>query len=295
MTDFRKWENKPSKEHYHEAMQDPCFYEYFVPGCDGFVTNNISKALHIVNGKKVRYHSLRMDPEWQEWLDKKIREARPGTLITLPQEPVAVNVEIDTDPSMSPEAIQILQDVSIAGDVREGSVVIPITSQYREEWPSDNDKKPKRMPVYGGDGFDESRIQLRKKFALQPALAITVHKAQGDTLKKAIVAMSQSPIHKCNFTYEQVHVAFSRVTESKNLRLLLTGLEPSQKWESITFISNLSQDPTIRWYFMGFRKRLRPGQGNPNLNWTTNEWSACRANQNFLLYLRGFDPFPDEE
>ena len=44
----------------------------------------------------------------------------------------------------------------------------------------------------------------------------------------------------------------------------------------------------LSWsYFMGFRQRLRPGEGDPNAGWMTNAWTANRANATFLRYLRG--------
>ncbi len=293
LKDFRKWQNKPGKDHYHEALQDPCFYEYFVPGMNGFISKNVSKQLHVVNGKKIQYDSIRMDEEWQQWLQDRIVRARPGDIITLPEHPVAVNVSMELDSTMTAQARQALTDGSIA--TSKGRVTIPITPLL-EEWPPEKDgKAQKRVPVYGGKSFGPSRVQIRNRFPLQSALATTVHKAQGDTLDKAIIAMSHNPVRICNFTYEQVHVAFSRVKDSSGLRLLLTGNSVAEKWQSITYISTLRQDPTVAWYFMGFRERLRPNQGNPNTNWTTNEWSAARANQNYMMHLRGFNPWGETD
>jgi hypothetical protein len=235
------------------------------------------------------YDSIRMNPEWQDWLDDQIQTARPGEVITLPEHPVLVNIRLELDETMTEEAKEALRTASITSIAE--TVVIPITPLV-EEWPTEKDGKPRQQtPVYGGPGYEPSRVQLQQTFPLQPALAITVHKAQGDTLEKAIIAMSHSPIPRCNFTYEQVHVAFSRVKDSNNLRLLLSGNDESEKWSSITYISTLQQDPTIAWYFMGFREHLRPGSGNPNRNWKTNEWCANRANSNYQLYLRGIDPW----
>ena len=160
----------------------------------------------------------------------------------------------------------------------EGDIVLP-----EEEWPEKN----KHTPVYHGEGFRCLRVALRQRFPLMTAFAITVHKAEGATMEKVIVAMSKGPVHKCNFTYEQVHVAFSRVTEGKNLKLLLTGGTEPEQWKSISFVMDLRQDPSIQWYFMGFRQRLRPGQGDPNVGWIANAWTTKRANNaTFLQYLR---------
>ena len=256
---------------------------------NGFITKNVCKDLHIVNGKKLVYDSIRMDPEWQDWLADRIYRAAPGDVITLPVPPICVNISIPLDDSMPEEAREAITKASLSAT--SNSVVIPITPLV-EEWPTEKDGKPRhRTPVYGGTSFGPSRVQVRNSFPLQPALAITVHKAQGDTLDKAIIAMSRSPNAKCNFTYEQVHVAFSRVRDSQNLHLLLAGRNESKQWESLTYVSTLQQDPTVAWYFMGFWERIRPGQGNPNINWKNNKWSAARANHNYALYLDGVDPW----
>lgn len=292
LTDFQKWQNKPGPDHWHSALQDPCFYEYFVPGCNGFITKNISKSLHVVNGMKIKYHSLKMPFEYEDWLKDKIADAKLGDTIDLPIAPAAINVQIAFDDTMSPTVKNALKEIAICQGDEANSVIIPITP-LREPWPKDQaDGKPKRMiPIPGGVNYGPSRVQLRQVFPVQPALAITVHKSQGDTLDRAIIAMSHSAIPKWNFTYEQVHVAFSRVREGSNLKLLLNGHTAAAKWDSMTYVNQLKPDPTVQWFFMGFRERIRPGRGDPNENWMHNVWSPLQANLDFLMHLRGMDPY----
>ena len=299
VTDFDNWQNKPKKEHFHDVLQDPCFWEYFVRGASGFITKNISKKLHVVNGQKITYHSVVVDAKWQDWLTNKIHQHTDGTEpIDLPEPPLAVNVELELNDLMNPQTKDALRTIALSVRTAErGSarakeyVVLPITPK-REEWQKDKDGKAlNQIPVPGGPGYSPCRVQVRQIFPLQPNLATTVHKAQGNTLDRAIVFMSRNTVASWNFTFEQVHVAFSRVKESQHLRLLLTGETEADKWSSITYINQLKQDPTVRWYFMGFRKRLRPGEGDPNENWMQNEWSADRANRHFLWWLKGYDPY----
>ena len=292
VTDFRKWQDQPSPDFVDKAMEDPCFHEYFVSGCPGVITKNMNKTLHLVNGRKVRYHSIVVPEDWTDWLKREIERTPIGHIVDLPVTPIAINVELDLHSSMSDSLKGALRELDISSTQNDNSVVIPITPM-RADWPNDSPSgRPQRMtPVHGGDGFEPSRVQLRAVFPLQSALAYTIHKAQGETMNRAIIAMSQSPIHKWNFTYEQVHVAFSRVKQSSHLKLLLLGDTEDKKWGSITCVNRLAQDPCIGWYFMGFRRRLRPGEGDPNQNWVANEWSALRANQNYRLHLRGLDPY----
>jgi len=149
--------------------------------------------------------------------------------------------------------------------------IIPITEQQCT-WDSN------QTPVYGGTHFPSSKITLRHYFPLEPALAITVHKAQGRMLKRVIIALSYCDAKGCNFSYRQVHVALSRVRNSDHIRLLLTGESEAMQWMSLLYIDNLRPDPSIRFYFAGFRDC---SIDNPNLNWLSNEWNARRANTVF--------------
>ena len=292
LTDFKDWQNQPPSQYRYGALQDPCFYEYFVPGAEGFVTKNIAKDASIVNGTKFRYHSLLIDPEWEQSLRDSLKHSKPGDVITLQHPPQAVNIAIEKPHGIAEHAWNHLATtVSVVPATKNSTfVVIPIT-MLKDEWPEDSPNKSTKKqrkrftPVHGTADFSPSRVLLRKLFPIMPAFAITVHKAEGATLPKVIIAMSHSPVHKCNFTYEQVHVAFSRVTSGNNIRLLLSGKSEMEQWHSIGFVSDLRQDPTIRWFFMGFRPRLRPSEGDPNENWMSNCWCPKRANDQFRVYL----------
>ena len=73
------------------------------------------------------------------------------------------------------------------------------------------------------------------------------------TIKRIIIAISGCKAKQCNFSYEQVHVAFSRVMEGKHIRLLLTGNDTYQKRESLLYLDYLHPDPAVFFYFAGFR------------------------------------------
>jgi hypothetical protein len=132
--------------------------------------------------------------------------------------------------------------------------------------------------VYGSPFFPPSRVKLRQFFPIELAFAVTAHKAEGKTLSRVILALSHCEAKKCDFLYEQVHVALSRVKQSKHLRLLLIGRDEAEQWMSISYIDNLRQDPSIAFFFDGYRV---PQPDNPNVDWMTDVWSAERANQRF--------------
>jgi hypothetical protein len=159
------------------------------------------------------------------------------------------------------------------------NIVIPVTSKSCR-WDQT------LTPVYGGAHFSASKVRFSKHFPVEPALAITVHKSEGRTMDRVIIALSRCKIEKCNFSCEQLHVAFSRVQEAERIRLLLTGDQEADKWKSISYIMDHRQDPSVKFYFGGFRKQVRPGEGDPNQDWEENAWDAQRANETFLKWLQ---------
>jgi hypothetical protein len=72
----------------------------------------------------------------------------------------------------------------------------------------------------------------------------------------------------------------SRVTSGDHIRLLLTGNTEEEKWESILYINQLKRDPSIAYFFAGFKRSL-DSEDNINENWSIDEWSADEANRKF--------------
>jgi hypothetical protein len=134
------------------------------------------------------------------------------------------------------------------------------------------------VPVYGGPGYQPSQVRLQCYFPIEPALAITVHKSEGRTLEQIIIALSQSQVHGCDFSFKQLHVALSRVKFRKDIRLLLAGSNESDQWLSLNYLRDLKPDPSIKFFFAGFRDLSGP---NPDEGWKDNAWCPVRANAVF--------------
>ena len=92
------WQQAPPPHLEHEAYSNPCFYEYFVEGADGFLTQTVSKQLGLVNGQSFKCHSLTLEHDDQQAdLNARIQSASPGDVITLPQEPMSINIELNSE------------------------------------------------------------------------------------------------------------------------------------------------------------------------------------------------------
>ena len=133
--------------------------------------------------------------------------------------------------------------------------------------------------VCGGRGFLPSKVTLQKFFPIEPAFAITVHKSEGRTMDRVIIALSSCSARGCDFSYAQFHVAFSRVRKGDHIRLFLTGDNEVQQWESLLYLHSLAPKPSIQYYFGGFR-RIND-YASPNEGWLTNSWERGRANSGY--------------
>ena len=71
-------------------------------------------------------------------------------------------------------------------------------------------------------------------FPIQLGFAMTVEKAQGQTLECVIVALSECNITLTNFRYSCLYVAMSRVHEARQLHILLINFQNrDDEWQSL--------------------------------------------------------------
>jgi hypothetical protein len=228
----------------NRALQDSCFYEYFVRDAEGFITSAISKNRDLVNGTRIRYHSIvPIDVQQKDELEQALRTAVPGDVITLTRPPAFVNVCL-VDEEESVEKTQLWHNDTIV----QGKVIIPIlANRHRVQ---DHDSK---TIVPGGFLYRASKVDIRSNFPLEPAFAITVHKAQGRTMEKVILAISHKKGFLCNLTYASLYVALTRVRQKSDIRLLLMG-PTTHQWSTLTYLTSLKPDRALRPYFVGYEK-----------------------------------------
>ena len=115
-----------------------------------------------------------------------------------------------------------------------------------------------------------AKVKVYETFPIRGGFAIKVDKAQGQTLDRVIVALSQRKHTISNFTYPCVYVSNSRVRHSNHLRLLLNKeTNKVVQWQSLVYLTTLKKNKSIDSFFAGF--------DNDRDNWSTNEWDKERA------------------
>jgi hypothetical protein len=241
------WDQKPSDQYISEIMySDPCFWEYFVPGSDGYLTDNLCKPLGLVNGTYIRYHSLSFDThEKYIQFHNLVANTEVGQVLSLPLNlrPEAINVEL-INLSEETRTKWLQSHLSLLPD----KVVIPLPCRRKFS------KLPKPIIVPGAKNGDYkcSKIRVKNFFPVEPGFAITIYKAQGRTIPKVIVAISEREGDGCGLNYRSIYVAFSRVKHKDDIRLLLFHDDGS--WDSLTYLTKLRADPCNLAFIDGFDK-----------------------------------------
>ncbi len=124
---FGECEQKPkSHRDIEEAMEDTAFYEWFVPGIDGYCTDNLTKCGKLINATKVKYHSITLSKLDEDALKAQLLNATPGDVITLESPPLSINVSLP-DEEKSEDRLMAWSDITLVDD----EVVLPIVPRHR--------------------------------------------------------------------------------------------------------------------------------------------------------------------
>ena len=216
-----------------EVLKDPCFYEYFVEGAHGFLTDKVNKGWGLVNAQSVIYHSLSFENEEQKTdFEAKLSVAHAGDVITLLAPSTTINVRLPTIENFVQDNDALkelwLQKCSIHPD----QIIIPIIYHEKGSKTLKNSVSSFKesgketlsfTPVHGGKFFPPSLVHLDPYFPLELAYSITVHKSQGRTLDQIIIALGDTGDPLSCMKYEHIYVAISRVHQCDDIRLLLPG------------------------------------------------------------------------
>jgi hypothetical protein len=261
---YRNWEAMPQDDGFlSQALQDPAFFEYFVVNAKAILTATICRKKKLCNGTQGTYHSLILSDTMETYLKEHVRLASAGDVITLPDPPIGINIIIANQTIYND--MMSWKNLSLEHD----RIVITIRKHGFAQSAPKIPGKP--VPIHSPSLLvNPSRVIVEPLFPVQPCFAITVDKAQGQTIQRVIVALSERELRLVNFTYSCVTVAFSRVEEAQHLRILLKKeANAALEWDTLTYISFLKRDSSVGSFFAGFSVDRN--------NWITDVWDEGRA------------------
>ena len=271
---YRDWKGKPRSEEYikHAMSTNESFYEQFVQGARGFLNHNINTSIGLANGTEIKYDSISFNYQDDEKEYRKhLNNHSPGETITLDKPPSAINVELFADFPGDSEAQKkknakkrkSWQHESLASD---GRIVIPISRKYASynDWEktcipaayktssrcetSGLRRSFSWRPLYGA-----SKVPLKDCFCIEPGFCITVYKAQGRTIRRLILSISDHPHHKLRHKWEGLYVGLSRVEYNKHMRILLKRGD----WGTAKSLHSLEKCKHTDWFFKGYKRQPR--------------------------------------
>ena len=271
-----QWVGKPADPDFqNDALQDPMCYQYFVKGAQAFCSHNINPEIQLANGSPIVLHSIVPSSEQQRCYLSQAEKMPFGTIITLEEPPLIVNVAIPKREVASPilqdllDSLQKTMSCCAVSHTENGDPVIPIFPGESPESCKYSKKialKRSECLLNGKLGlYEASKITLSNIFPYDLAFAMTVHKAQGRTLSKVILCLFQRPSHINQFSINAIYVALSRVKFRSDIRILshTHHLNPLH----YSYLTTISRNTTIPSFLHGFH----------NLN----SWNGERAFQHF--------------
>jgi hypothetical protein len=175
-----KWKGKPMKaENVIRAMEEDCFYELFVPGAAGYLTENINTDIGLANGVEVKYHSLSFGTSEEDEVFHDEFANSDDLIVTLDQPPLAVNVELYADFPGDSDAKKRENEKKrkewTHGSLVEGRVVVQISMQWGQlvrKW------EPENVDGSWQHGYSGSTVPMKDYFPVEPAFCVTIYKAQ---------------------------------------------------------------------------------------------------------------------
>eukprot|EP00574_Skeletonema_japonicum_P005934 CAMPEP_0201715830 /NCGR_PEP_ID=MMETSP0593-20130828/1925_1 /ASSEMBLY_ACC=CAM_ASM_000672 /TAXON_ID=267983 /ORGANISM="Skeletonema japonicum, Strain CCMP2506" /LENGTH=276 /DNA_ID=CAMNT_0048205439 /DNA_START=459 /DNA_END=1289 /DNA_ORIENTATION=+ len=244
-----KWNGMPrSEEEVTNAESQACFWECFVSRAPSYINHNLCTLNDLANGTPCVQDSLAFGSvEDKVYLDTMISNTPIGGTITLPAPPTAINVELYADMPGNDDSKQKWNQMkrkawNHGSLVDDGRIIIPIdkkTPKYQVE-----SIRPGALPFH----YNASTVPIGDHFPIDLGFCITIAKAQGRTLHRLILSLSEHPQPFLQFKWEQVYTALSRIRAREFLTLLLY----MGNRNTLSYLSRLEKDPYTASYFAGF-------------------------------------------
>jgi hypothetical protein len=232
------------------------FWQYFVEGASGFLTETLNGELALVNGAPITMHSLTFSTKQEHDIvrERIMRgDFQYGDEIVI-DIPACVNVEVNRslDGKQVTERRQCQLDVLQTLSNHKRKIIIPLVA-------SKGHKKPKSFNFFNQSTIQPySEVQIQNQFSFQLGFSMTVHKAQGRTIDKVVLDLHYKPNYNKRLKFDGIFVALSRVRCRSSIRLIKHHNTTFE--EAYGYISRLSPAPNVMAFYRGFTGNPEEGQ-----------------------------------
>jgi hypothetical protein len=272
-SNLKGWVNKPSAMELPEIQdQNALFWQYFVPGAKAYLDTNVNNDLGLVNGSAVKCHSLVFSNATQIEAIRSLilgsdgnEPLPPGSEIILEEPPVAINVAIEPtldgkNPSKRRQCqLDVLRNHSVlhAHDDPAEPIVIPIGPKKSSKSDSKKTYKFRSKSVLA----PISTVESYNMFPLDLAFSMTIHKAQGRTISRVVLALTNRPSSQLQMKFAAIFVAISRVQHTDHMRILYhphIGHYTAVAKKYFKYLTELHPDKFVVQFYSGFRNNNGP-------------------------------------
>jgi hypothetical protein len=248
-------QNAPNHESLPSYMEKHAFFwQFFVPDAKAYLNKTINGHLALVNLAPVTLHLITFAT--LEELDR-VTELTTGPN-KLPygseieiQLPRSINVLIDKSLDDKPVSVKQRQqlDQLMQKSLDTQELILPIKPEMGK-----GELKYHTFKYFTNDPqFPMSKVSCKELFPYDLAFSMTVHKAQGRTIHRVVVDLTQYPTSYGRHSYPAIFVALSRVQMRDHIRLLPTNQDPRAPLKCYEYLTKLKPDPYSMAFYHGFK------------------------------------------
>ena len=255
-TKAKQHKNKPNLQKFSIAREKNAFFwQFWIQDAPAFLNQTLNGEMGLVNSAPITLDSMNFSNS-KEFKRIKNLISGPdklpfGTEIEI-EPPISVNVKVSPtldDKDISPRRqsqLDCLQSFSIVDD----HIVLPITKSM-----AGYGAKYKTYSYASGNPFSPlSKVKVSECFPYDLAFSMTVHKAQGRTISRVVLDLTDFPSAFGRIKFAALYVAMSRVQFGCHIRLLphTNGSSPFDPMQHYKYISSLKPDRDAMAFYYGF-------------------------------------------
>ncbi|KAL7526069.1 hypothetical protein ACHAWF_001619, partial [Thalassiosira exigua] len=196
------------------------------------------------------FHKPRITTTSQKLFDS----ATPEGVVTLQEPPDMINVKLfpdfpDADDKARAKNKEKNHRAWNGGSItNDGTIVIPIRKCRSRELKC----KISDVRCGGGLRYYQSKVSLVDYFPTKLGFSVTIHEAQGRTIPKVILCISENPLPFLRLKWEGLYVALSRVCHRDDIHLLVCFDDQM----TMEYIGSLKKNKFIKSYFDGYIRQI---------------------------------------